>query len=414
MSEPAVTQVNEAAIRRARVAFVLPQCTHYTQGLFETLAARYEADFFFFSDGKDWYWEQRNGYRRGRFRHEYLSGFRVGSMRILHSLPKRLLSAQYDAIVAAIDGRFALPVSMVCARLKRIPFVLWTGIWNRIDTLFHRTVFPVTRFVYRNADSVVTYGTHVRRYLEREGVQGERIFVAPHAVDNAAISRTVPETEATSLRKRVRLSESQLMLLFVGRLEPVKGVAYLLEAMIKLRRSDVQLVIVGNGSEGENLRWAAGQLGLQDRVYFVGYVSPEQTRVYYAAAFGFVLPSVTTPREKETWGSVVNEAMNQGVPVIATEAVGAAAGGLVLDGVNGFVVPEKDSSALARAIETLAADALLRKRMSDAARSAVTVWNHERMADGFGQALSYVFARSKSLSAERWGSSAQTEAGGPA
>ena len=60
----------------------------------------------------------------------------------------------------------------------------------------------------------------------------------------------------------------------------------------------------------------------------------------------YVLPSITTRLFKEPWGLVVNEAFNQGVPVIATDAVGAAAGGLVENGVNGFVVPEGNSRAI--------------------------------------------------------------------
>ena len=84
----------------------------------------------------------------------------------------------------------------------------------------------------------------------------------------------------------------------------------------------------------------------------MGYVSPEEALTYYATADLFVLPSVTMPTGKEPWGLVVNEAMNQGLPVVATEAVGAAAGGLVQAGVNGFIVPERDSEALAQVIST--------------------------------------------------------------
>ena len=90
--------------------------------------------------------------------------------------------------------------------------------------------------------------------------------------------------------------------------------------------------------------------GLQEKAQFVGYVSPEEALTYYATADLFVLPSITMPTGKEPWGLVINEAMNQGLPVIATEAVGAAAGGLVQAGVNGFIVPERDSEAIAQAM----------------------------------------------------------------
>ncbi len=66
-----------------------------------------------------------------------------------------------------------------------------------------------------------------------------------------------------------------------------------------------------------------------------------------------VLPSVTTPRFREPWGLVLNEAMAAGTAVVATTAVGAAAGGLVLDGETGLVVPERDHAALAAALDRL-------------------------------------------------------------
>lgn len=398
--------------RKPRIAFVLPHSTHYTQGLFEILATKVDADFFFFSDGRDWYWEHRNGSSGGEFRHQYLRGVRLGNTRIAPSLPFRLLHGNYDAIVAGIDGRFALPTAFACARVKRIPFVLWTGIWNRIRSPFHRAILPITRHVYRSSDAVVVYGAHVRRYLRSEGVKSERVFIAPHAVDNARSARAVSDQEIEILRQRINVNKSAAILLFVGRLVAVKGVSYLLEAMANMRDQDAILVIVGEGGEGEELKAKAAQLGLASRVRFVGHVAPAETPVFYAAARVLVVPSVTTPREKETWGLVVNEALNQGLPVIASDAVGAAAGGLVRDGVNGFVVPEKDPKALAGAIGRLLDDGALAQKMCEAARRTIADWDHERMADGFVRSLEHVLPQ-KTFSADRWAKPMRVRANEP-
>ena len=75
--------------------------------------------------------------------------------------------------------------------------------------------------------------------------------------------------------------------------------------------------------------------------------TPEPLRDVYAACDVLVVPSVPTRTFREPWGLVVNEAMNQGLAVIATDAVGAAAGGLVRDGENGLIVPAGDERALA-------------------------------------------------------------------
>jgi glycosyltransferase involved in cell wall biosynthesis len=79
--------------------------------------------------------------------------------------------------------------------------------------------------------------------------------------------------------------------------------------------------------------------------------------------------------------------MNRGLPVIATDAVGAAAGGLVRDGHNGLVVPAGDGAALAGALERLAGDAQLRRRLGKAGAEDVRAFNHDAWASGFSEAL---------------------------
>ena len=153
------------------------------------------------------------------------------------------------------------------------------------------------------------------------------------------------------------------------------------------------LLIVGDGSMRQRLKDLVLEQGLQESTRFVGYVSPEEALTYYATADLFVLPSITMPSGKEPWGLVVNEAMNQGLPVIATEAVGAAAGGLVQSGINGFVVPERDCPALTQAIDRIMADDNLQEKMSANALRIVAGWDNERMVKGFEQAIEYAIRR---------------------
>ena len=114
---------------------------------------------------------------------------------------------------------------------------------------------------------------------------------------------------------------------------------------------------------------------------------PTQLRDLYAAADVLVVPSIPTRTFREPWGLVVNEAMNRELPVIASDAVGAAAGGLVRDGHNGLVVPAGDARALAGAIRRLAADAPLRARLGAAGSADVQAYTHDAWAQGFSRAL---------------------------
>ena len=386
-----------AEVRARKLAFVQTLCTHYTVGLFTLLAQRLDAQFFFYSDGGEWYWQAEHGISSGDFPHEYLSGFRVGRTRIAPTLPWKLLLCPTRAILSCIDGKYSLPVAYLAARMKRVPFLLWTGLWCRVDTPLQRWIFPLTRFVYRNADGIVVYGEHVKRYLVSEGVRPERIFVAPHAVDNSLYSRPVSGREKEAVRRNLSISREQKVILYLGRLERAKGVSYLVEAFAASYLREAVLVIAGTGSARGALEHLVSQLGCQERVRFAGYVPVGEAVCYYALADVAVLPSVTTPKGKEPWGLVVNEAFNQSVPVITTDAVGAVAGGLLRDGENGLVVPEANAAALAQALEAIGSNSGTRDRMATEAKRSIAAWNHDAQSAGFAQALQFVLESRASL-----------------
>lgn len=380
-------------MRGLKIAFITNICAHYRVKTFETLARYHDVDYYFFSAGDEWYWQQEHGVRGGNFHYEYLWGFRVGQTRITPTLPWKLLRGNYDVYIKCINGRFALPLTYLVARLKRRPFILWTGIWMRLRTPFHRLAFPLTRYIYHHSDAIVVYGEHVKRYLINEGVSAERIFVAAHAVDNDTYNREVTEEEKAALRRKLGIAPDQKVVLYLGRLEEVKGLPHLLEAFASLSREDAVLLIAGTGSERKRLEQKAQELNIMSQTHFAGYVPLEETVPFYAIAWVYVLPSITTANFKEPWGLVVNEAFNQGVPVIATDAVGAAAGGLVQDGVNGFIVPERDSAALAQALQRILDNPGLREQLSQNARRIIAGWDNERMVMGFRQAIEYVRSR---------------------
>jgi glycosyltransferase involved in cell wall biosynthesis len=107
----------------------------------------------------------------------------------------------------------------------------------------------------------------------------------------------------------------------------------------------------------------------------------------YAGSDVVVVPSVPTRDFLEPWGLVVNEAFHQGVPVIATDAVGAAAGGLVQHERTGLVVPAGDAAALARALRRLHDDPPLRRCLGAAAREAVAAYTQDAWAAGMSRAI---------------------------
>ena len=148
--------------------------------------------------------------------------------------------------------------------------------------------------------------------------------------------------------------------LYVGRLAPKKGLEYLLEAMTEV---DAHLTIVGDGSERDRLEKRAA--GLDIDVTFVGEVAPEAVDSHYRDAGVFVLPSL----EGEGMPNVVLEAMSWGLPVVATDSGGLPT--MIEDGENGFLVPMRDSDAIAERINEVLIDRTHREDMGAAAQRHV-------------------------------------------
>ncbi len=145
-------------------------------------------------------------------------------------------------------------------------------------------------------------------------------------------------------------------LLFVGRLIERKGLRYLLEALpLILAKQPVRLRVVGKGDSRAELQHHSRALGLDAVVDFVGHLGKESLAEEYAACDIFVLPSIVDSKgETEGLGIVMIEALAHEKPVVAS-----AVGGIfdvVRSGTTGFLVPEKDPSALAQAILTLLLD----------------------------------------------------------
>jgi glycosyltransferase involved in cell wall biosynthesis len=291
-------------------------------------------------------------------------------------------SGRYRAVIAGLDGRLALAGAYLAARARRVPFVLWATIWAHPRTAAHALSYLPTRHLYRHADAVATYGSHVSRYVELRRGADERIFVAPQAVDVDHFGASVPEAEAAAARERAGGPATELLVLFVGRLVREKGVDTLLEAW---RRADLgpgaRLALAGSGPLAKRVERTVPGARL------LGHVDATSLPALYAAADVLVLPSIHTASFKEPWGLVVNEAMLQGVPVIASDAVGATAGGLVHEGRNGFVVPAGDPDALAARLGVLAGSPTLRAELGRAARSDASQLTPAAWANGMSRAL---------------------------
>jgi glycosyltransferase involved in cell wall biosynthesis len=196
------------------------------------------------------------------------------------------------------------------------------------------------------------------------------VIEAPQAVDGAFWSAPAEADR-----------HAPFQILFAGRLEREKGLPALLQAWRAsgLSAPEAALVLCGDGP----IRARAAAAG----AVVLGRRDAAELRNSYAGSDVVVVPSVPTRAFLEPWGLVVNEAFHQGVPVIATDAVGAAAGGLVRHERTGLVVPAGDADAFAAALRRLHADAPLRARLGAAARDAVAPYSQAAWAAAMSRSL---------------------------
>jgi glycosyltransferase involved in cell wall biosynthesis len=227
---------------------------------------------------------------------------------------------------------------------------------RKIDTWNKKMVTRMTTVVHNRCDLVISPSQKIKTQLLSWGTTSP-IKVLPTGIDE--LITTPPQTE--EFRSRYGLTESDEVILFVGRLGSEKNVDLLLNAMalISPKRPRAKLVLVGDDKYRVTLMRVARQLGLKDKVVFTGYIEHAQLGSAYAVARVFAFPSQT-----DTQGLVLNEAAWAGVPVVMTDS---GITDVIKGGVNGLFAKNNPRS-FAHAILELLQTPALHQAMAKTAR----------------------------------------------
>jgi len=210
------------------------------------------------------------------------------------------------------------------------------------------------------------------------GAVPERVFVVPPGVD-LSVFQPVDRDEA---RRKIGYGPGRL-LLFVGRLERLKGVEVAIRALALLRdrnHDDVRLLILGedskDGDEGEKdrLKAVAADIGVRDRVDFLGSVAHHELPYFYSAADVCVMPSYS-----ESFGLVGLEAQASGRPVVGSDVSGLRS--VIRDQVSGYLIAGHDPAEYAERIGRLLEDPELAQQMGRRGRLLAQRYSWTRTAD---------------------------------
>lgn len=199
--------------------------------------------------------------------------------------------------------------------------------------------------VYRQFARILYVGLANRAYFQALGVGTERLIFAPHAVDATRFSQRPPDARISDVKRQFGISPDHKVILFCGKLHHEKAPETLLEAFIKMARSDCTLVFSGSGPEEESLKRTAKRAP-QAEVHFLPFANQSEMPMRYALADLLVLPS---EGYFETWGLAVNEAMHLGVPCVVSDRVGCRQD-LIIHGETGWHFPAGDRAELSRVL----------------------------------------------------------------
>jgi glycosyltransferase involved in cell wall biosynthesis len=245
-----------------------------------------------------------------------------------------------------------------------------------------------------NHDAFIGYSSKAREDFLSLGADPDSIFIAPNsAADDVSENHRQKLIENPQMvaqwKQKNNLDPLKTTLLFVGRLIPEKMLTALIDAAAQLANS-VNLIIVGDGHDRTLLEQSA--LKVFPRTVFLGHQTGEELALCFAASDIFVLPGAG--------GLAIQEAMSFNLPIIAAHADGSQKD-LIIEGINGFIVPANNPEKLAQMIQPLIQTPAMRIEMGRQSRQIIEKrYNLTLMADAFIAAIKYVLIKQNNPKAE--------------
>ena len=249
----------------------------------------------------------------------------------------------------------------LAAFLAGVPVIIASVHDNyRTDKRLKRII--MNRILSKITDKIVAVSEDVKKDILRyDSIDPSKIEVIPNGID---VERFNPERNTTDIRKEFSLEEDDIVIGFIGRIVPAKGLEYLLNALPYLKEEfkNIKLLIVGEGSLVEELKERAKKNNIFDNILFTG--RRRDIPEILASINIFVMPSIA-----EGLPNALLEAMAMGKPIVTTEVGGIPE--IVKNGFNGLLVPPRDTVSLSKAIKELISNDQLATKMGQAARDLV-------------------------------------------
>jgi len=293
-------------------------------------------------------------HRLPRIRNRFASAFVfcIDIVRAIRKINPEIIHVQSFCI--------AIP-ALISKKFYKIPYVLWG---QGSDVYLPDPLTKMTsKITMQNADSMIALTEDMKQAMQ--SIYYRDVAVVPNGIEFKEYMSEAPVNMIKGSEKRI---------LFVGRLYPVKGVQYLLQAMkiIHEEMPDVKLILVGDGEEREHLESLTDSLEIRERVEFAGRVLHKKVQDYMNQADVLVLPSLS-----EGFPLTILEAMACGLPIVATRVRGVP--DIVENDTNGYLVDTKDPEQIAWALLKILENEQLRKNISKNNREKVKTYSWDKV-----------------------------------
>jgi len=371
-------------VNRYKVTIIAPTCFYYQVALFRELASHPQIDLmvYFCSDESilskdvvtsyktDRQWEVDDDLLAG-YPHRFLKNYSpmpsylrwpVGLINL--GIWNEIRRERPDVVVLMSWMNPTWWIAILACLSAKIPFLYMTDANVQAEQLKKMwRIWPkkilLGQVIFRLASGFLCSGISNQQLYRSYGVPEEKLFPFAYSWGYKSLLEVSPQLRARRdlIRTELGLPKKSFIVLYCGRLSSEKDPMRLLQAFQRVSLPNKLLIVIGDGQLKHEMQEYATEQGLTSALFY-GFQNRREIIKFFAISDVLVLPS-----QKETWGIVINEAMCFGLPIIASDQVGANAD-LLTHGYNGFIFPTGDTGALSNQIERVA-------RMTPDERSAL-------------------------------------------
>ena len=324
----------------------------------------------------------KNNFNNIHFNYETVSYFKIfGKYGVSFPAIIKLLFKKYDIVVSSDLHTLETIASFFIVKIRNKKFIPWveTFEWPRAPR--SKLLQPFVKLIARRSDAIMVVGTKAKGYMMSLGANGDKIFITPYTSLDYPIKKF-----------DLKIPRNKQVVLYLSRIVRYKGLDYLIKAFSKLEneKKDVFLIIAGNGPFKHEIKNLISELKMRNYLFIDRRISNDEKGYLYFKSDVFVLPSTFQDYDADCWGLVLNEAMSYGKPVISTDATGSAQD-LIKQGINGYMVKQKNVEELYNALNIILSDKELKEKMGRESKEIIeNDFTYEKMSQGFVEAINYV------------------------